>query len=308
MTQLTRRDFLATAGAVPVAVAAQGSEEERPPSELTFSTPADHISALLKLSGSLGTETVYQLCDDTHEAMIPGHEIVNLVSSTTLIRRDFEAIPKGHRVKLWEVTVYHRQGETEPLEEFRNPLNDRMVRPFHRRAGRGEGVWTDKGVQIVGSDGKPAPLYDSTEAFSVNWSQAGERIWTSRYNSGSFGKNPITAENRPREFAGPDQFYSEKVTHSGLIGEIADPSVINASATYALNACTLWAPWLLMGQTPGHMVWNSCGVKLSSPDMIPTQRRRMIEAVFPTIFDPVEPWPGRIDFWSDYLSMREPVT
>ncbi len=308
MSPVTRRNFLATAGAVPVAVAAPGVQAESAPQLLTYWTPAEHIRAFLKLHVSLATETVYHLYVGTLEAMMPGHEIVNLISSTTVIRRNVEARPEGHHLSIWEATVYHRPGETQPLEEFRNPLNDRMVRPFHQREGRGEALWTDSGVQFRRSDDTWVSRGTQGKPFSFDWYQAGERIWMSRYSSGVYAKHPLTAEKWPLEYAGPDLLYSEKTTNSGLIREMADPSVLNASATYALSVAMLWWPWLLMGQTPGHLLWNTNGVKLSSPDLIPNATRQMIEKVHPTIFAPGEPWEGRVSLWTDYPTMRKPAT
>lgn len=307
MTDLTRRTVLASAAAVPAAMAVGDVRADSTPPLLTYSTPAEHVRAFLKLHASLETETVYYNYVGTLEAMMPGHEIVNLCSTTTLIRRDVEVLPEGHRIRIWEGTVYHRPGETEPLEEFENPLNGRMVRPFHQREGRGEALWTDTGPSFIRHDGERVSRNGPDNPFSLDWHQAGERIWMSRYSSGVYAKHPLNAEEWPLEFVGPDLIYSEKTTNSGLISEMADPSIVNASSTYSMNVGMLWWPWLLMGQTPGHLVWNTNGAKLSSPDMIPTATRQMIESVHPTLFNRGEPWEGRFSLWTDYPKMRKPV-
>ena len=308
MSELTRRNFLTAAGAVPVALAAHDIQAQSTPSQLVYSTPAEHIRAFLKLHVSLAAETVYHMYVGTLEAMLPGHEIVNLCACTTLLRRQVEVRPEGHHVTVWEGTVYHRPGETEPLEEFKNPLNDRIVRPFHQREGRGESLWTDTGVKFRRSDDTWVERGNGGKPLSFDWHQAGERIWVSRYSSGVYAKHPLNAEQWPLEYCGPDLLYSEKTTNSGLIREMADPDIKNASATYALNVGMLWWPWLLMGQAPGHLVWNTNGVKLSSPDSLSTETRRMIEKVHPNLFSPGEPWKGRFNLWTDYPKMRKPVT
>ena len=307
MTDVSRRTMLATAGALPVALAATESHAESAPPLLTYSTPAEHVRAFLKLHASLATETVYYTYAGTLEAMIPGHEIVNLVSSTTLIRRDVEVRPEGHHISIWEGTVYHRPGETVALEEFENPLNNRLVRPFHQREGRGEALWTDSGVKFRRHDDTWVSRNGPDNPFKLEWHQSGERLWMSRYSSGVYAKHPLNAEQWPLEFVGPDLIYSEKTTNNGLIREMADPAVVNASSTYSMSVVMLWWPWLLMGQTPGHLVWNTQGVKLSSLDTIPSATRQMLESVHPALFKPGVPWEGRFSLWTDYPKMRTPV-
>jgi hypothetical protein len=119
MKQVSRRNVLASAGAATTGLAAAESSgtAQAAAGPLTFDTPADHIRAFLKLHLSLASETIYHTYTGTLEAMVPGREIVNLVACTTLLRRQIEEREDGHHVTVWEGTVYHRPGETEPLDE-----------------------------------------------------------------------------------------------------------------------------------------------------------------------------------------------
>lgn len=304
MSDVSRRKVLAAAGAAPIVMS---GGVEAAPQALSFNTPAEHVRAFLKLHASLESGTIYHTYTGTLEAAMPGREIVNLCACTTLIRREVVRKPEGHLVYIWEGTVYHRPGETVPLEEFVNPLNGRTVQPFHQREGRGQSLWTDEGPQFLRSDGVWTSRYSAEKPFKLEWSQGGERIWVSRYSSGVYLKNPLTAEKWPLEFAGPDLIYSEKTTNSGLIKDLADPkSVSVANATYTMNVIMLWWPWLLMGQQPGHLVWNTNGVKCTSPDQIPESTRKLVGAKHPTLLNDV-PWEGRFSLWTDYPVQRQPV-
>lgn len=310
MTDLSRRTVLASAAASPALLATRDARAQTQDADLpllTYTTPAEHVRAFLKLHASLETETVYYTYAGTLEAMRPGHQIVNLCSTTTLIRRDVEVRPDGHHISIWEGTVYHRPGESVPLEEFENPLNGRLVRPFHQREGRGEALWTDTGPSFIRHDGERVSRYGPDNPFKLEWHQSGERLWMSRYSSGVYAKHPLNAEEWPLEFVGPDLIYSEKTTNNGLIREMADPAIVNASSTYSMSVVMLWWPWLLMGQAPGHLVWNTQGVKLSSLDTIPTATRQMLESVHPALFETGVPWEGRHSLWTDYPNMRTPV-
>jgi hypothetical protein len=139
---------------------------------------------------------VFYLYAGTLEALVPGRAPDMLTASTSIVRRQIEVLPQGHLVSLWEVTVYHRAGETEPLDSFVNPLNGRSVRPFHQREGRGQNLWTASGQQIL-RDGKWVSGNRNGKPFALEWLQADGRIWTSRYSSGVYLKNPLDAAKWP---------------------------------------------------------------------------------------------------------------
>ncbi len=304
MTMLTRRSVIAAAAAAPAAAAV--SAPAATPPQLEFRSPEAHVRAFIKLLASLDAATVFHMYKGTLEALLPGRAPVRLVDSTTIIRRQVEVRPAGHHISIWEATVYHRPGAPQPLDAFENPLNGRTVRPFHQREGRGQSLWTDTGPQFLRSDGQWASSTPTGTPFALEWTQAGERIWTSRYRSGVYLKHPLDPVNWPLEYAGPDLLYSEKTTSNGLATELADPSLASASATYSLSQAMIWWPWLLMGQQAGYLMWNTNGIKLPGPDAIAAADRKLIEQVHPTIFGPDAPWDGRVNLWTDYPKMRSP--
>jgi hypothetical protein len=298
----SRRHFLAAAGASPLVP--HDAAAATPP-VLTFTTPAEHVRAFLKLHVSLAPETIYHLYTGTWEALLPGRAPVDLVSSTTVIRRQVDVRPKGHHISIWEATVYHRPGESEPLMSFVNPLNDRTVRPFHQREGRGQFLWAPDGPRVF-RNGEWTSINRTGKPFAFDWAQAGERIWMSRRSSGVYLKNPLDPAVWKLEYAGPELLYSEKTTNSGLVREVADPAVMNASSTYSLDQVMVWWPWLLMGQQPGFLSWNTNGVKLTAADQIPAATRKLIEKIHPTIFAAGDPWEGHANLWTDYPKQRAP--
>ena len=156
MTLLTRRTALATAGAAATSFfVPDRAGAASPPPQLEFPTTESHVRAFIKILASLEDDTIFHIYKGTLEAVVPERAPVRLVDSTTIIRREVEVVPEGHRISIWEATVYHGQGETEPLESFVNPLNGRTVRPFHQREGRGQTLWTDQGPHFLLDDGSP---------------------------------------------------------------------------------------------------------------------------------------------------------
>ena len=302
--RLTRRSALAVvAGTAAMAGAAGPAAAAR---ELDLSTPEAQLRAFLKLFVSLEAATVFYLYHGTLDAAVPGRGIVPLLASTTIVRRRIEPQRDGWLISIWEATVYHRARHAEPADNFENPLNGRTVRPFHQREGGNQSFWTTQG-QFQVRDGQRIPPRNGPKPFEREWQRAAERIWTSRESAGVYAQSPFDPATWPLEFAGRDLQYSEKTTNSGFVHELADPRLAMASSTYSLNQVMLWWPWLLMGQQPGFLVWNTHGVKLPSLDALSPGSRRMVERVHPTMFGAAAPWQGFVSLWTDYPKQRTPV-
>ncbi len=279
----------------------------KPPArELDLSTPEAQLRAYLKLFLSLEAATVFYLYHGTLDAAVPGRGIVPLLASTSLVRRLVEPQRDGWLVTIWEATVYHRAGEDTPADTFENPLNGRVVQPFHQREGGNLTLYTVNG-QFVVRDGQRIPPRAGARPFNREWHRAGDRIWTSRESAGVYAQSPFDAATWPLEFAGRDLQYSEKTTNSGFVHELADPGLASASSTYSLNQVMLWWPWLLMGQQPGFLVWNTHGAKLPGLDVIEPASRRLIERVHPSVLGKESPWTGYVSLWTEYPKLRAPV-
>ena len=122
---------------------------------------------------------------------------------------------------------------------------------------------------------------------------------------GVYAQSPFDPGRWPLEFSGRDLQYLEKTTNSGLVAELADPAVATASSTYSLNQVMLWWPWLLMGQAPGFLVWNTQGVKLPSLDALEPGPRRLIEHAHPELLGDPSPWTGYVSRWTEYPKLRQ---
>lgn len=314
-----RRALAATGAAALAAVAEAGAARAAAPArsvprgspgiairELDLSTPEAQLRAYLKLFLSLEPATIFYLYHGTLDAAVPGRGIVPLLASTSLVRRRVEPQRDGWRVTIWEATVYHRSGADDPADSFENPLNGRTVQPFHQREGGNESLHTVNG-QYYFRDGQAIPPRGGPQPFRREWHRAGDRIWTSRDTSGVYAQSPFDPAQWPLEFSGRDLQYLEKTTSSGLVHELADPAVVSASSTYSLNQVMLWWPWLLMGQAPGFLVWNTQGAKLPGLEALQPTDRRMIERVHPAMLGAEAPWRGYVSLWTDYPQQRKPA-
>lgn len=63
---------------------------------------------------------------------------------------------------------------------------------------------------------------------------------------------------------------------------------------------------MLLGQTPGQMLWQAEGRKVAAVGQIPADLQRRIAARFPGLFEPVLPWRGPMSFMRWHVEQRKP--
>jgi hypothetical protein len=99
-------------------------------------------------------------------------------------------------------------------------------------------------------------------------------------------------------------------THSALQGRLADvenPRIGSVATQFAYTATSGWLPWMLMGQTPGHVIWAEAGRKLMSLDEAPPAQVEMLRRVHPQWFARPEPWPEFTNMYLQYREQRRPA-
>lgn len=295
-----------SAAQAAAAPARAGDRAGAKPRELDLSTPEAQLRAYLKLFVSLAPATIFYTYHGTLNAAVPGRGLVALLRTTSLVRRLVEPLAEGWRGTIWEATAYHRAGEDEPADSFENPLNGRVVQPFHQREGGNQSLFTTAG-QFYLKDGQRVAPRGASPTSSREWQRAGDRVWTSRESMGVYAQSPFDPDKWPLEFSGRDLQYLEKTTNSGLASELADSGVSTASSTYSLNQVMLWWPWLLMAQAAGFLVWNTQGVKLPSLDALEPGPRRLIQRAHPELLGDPAPWTGYASLWTEYPKLRQPA-
>lgn len=296
---LTRRSFggLLAAAAVPAgAVAASGSHA------LDLTTPADRLAAWLKVYVSLERARVWYWYTGVIDAAAPGGPVTPMVGVSTLIRRDVVPLaPSRFQMELFEGTYFHPIGGAAPLERWLNPLNGREVRPFHYREGPFQ-----VGYDTAGSfNPTTGARYVGDPAFETPWHRSGDQLWFSR-DLYIDAPHPLPVADWPLESSGERETFGSFATHWASHAEVADPAVKTAASAFHYQAFMGWLPWLLMGQTPGRMLWRASGAKLHSLDDLPADAHVGFRTTHPRLFEE-RPWADFANMSIDYRRERRPA-
>ena len=312
MSELISRRHLLKRGsvaAVATAVAATaprdaGAARRRP---IDLSSPVGNVTAYLKLRASTVTQDVFYWFTGTLDLAVAGEPVKPIVRVESLILRRTEKVGDlAWNVIDWEAALYRDliTGDyLEPDAEIQNPHTGRSVRPLHYREGPVRFRFTEREPRIIGSrDVMP----NTGKPFAYPWRIVAGDLYMTK-SSYIRAPNWLQPADWPLESSGPQIFVAAHSTLKAPLAEIENPRVASARTDFFYTATSGWLPWMLMGQTPGHVIWAESGRKLMSLDEAPAEQVAMLRRVHPDWFGRPEPWPEFTNMYMQYKATRKPA-
>ena len=297
---------LAGAAGSATAAATRKTTKPTPSRRLDLTLPADNVTAYLKLRASVETQDVFMWFTGRLDIAVPGAAVKPIVNVESLILRRTERVgDMAWNVIDWEAALYRHPDTGAYLEEgaeIVNPHTGRMVRPLNYREGPVRFRFTDREPRIIGSrDVMP----NTGKPFNYPWKVVAGDLWMTK---SSYIKAPhwLQPAEWPAESSGTEIVVA---THSSLkapLAQIEDLRVSSTRSDFAYTATSGWLPWMLMGQTPGVLVWAESGKKLLSLDEAPQEQVAMLRRVHPQWFVRPEPWPEFTNMYLQYKAARKP--
>jgi hypothetical protein len=303
---LNRRTFgkLMTAASVAGAGLSSSRRASAKPPALDLVSPEGQFHTFMKVYVSTAKARVWYWYTGVLDGSLVGGPVVPLFGTNTLIRRDITPNADGtFDMEMFEANYYHAIGDDTPRERMINALNGREVRPFPYREGPHRIVYSvDYDPYLKGT---PESARKAAR-FQMRWHQAEDQLWFTRENYIDI-PHPLPMDKWPMESSGARQQVGTFATHFTSLREAADPAVTSTRSAFNFEAFIDWQPWMLMGQTPGRLVWRAGGLKLTSLDDLPSSARAGFMATFPRIFEE-RPWEEFANMGIDYKAMRTPAS
>lgn len=291
-TDYSRRDFmnhlgLGAASAAALAAtgcASAGSTGDAAASDASLTGPyldllnsnEDNMTAWARLQGNLdSSKTKYGWYKGMVSAVMPDQPVKDLFmmegfSCARLIPKE-DGI--GYHKVLREVGFYREQrfGRSgKIMQEYKNPLtketnkvvpiaNDPFnydITPYFPEPPNYGGL----------NSGKPFPKIP----FKMPWT-------TEIYNNNVrldmrinlYYKNALDPAKWPRESSGEMNRVTEIFQHNINLDDLQNPDLTTTKYTGTWVRITPWLPWMLMGQTPGHIVYTCFMGTVDSLDVLP---------------------------------------
>jgi len=331
MSELSRRDFMNNIGIGAASAAAltatgcatAGAGSTAMPSDNSITGPnlnllesaEDNMTAYARLQGNLdSSKTKYGWYKGMVSAVMPNKVVKDLFmmegfSCARLL--PMEDGP-GYRKVLREVGFYREQrfGRSgKIMDEWRNPLNKETVKvvpiandpfnfsitPFFSEPPSYGGL----------NAGKPFPKIP----FKLPWEKQvynNNARLDARINL--FYPNALDPDKWPRESSGKMNQVSEIFQYNIDLDDLQDPNQTTTKYNGTWVRITPWLPWMLMGQTDGHIVYSCYMGSVDSLDQLPEDLVLAAEAIDPKYLEaPTEDYGPSLSSLENYAREQQPA-
>lgn len=307
MTQKTRRQFMTStmgAGAAGIAagVSLVGSASAAHPPQRGYRLSTDELKARFN-DPIWNRETSAKIEGDT----APGKYVNGYVTGTVMGVRDNEAVralfgfevfssirvlkqDNGDYQRLCRELIFYRDLSTgELMDSWLNPYTNEQVTVVD--------VANDPFNYIISDHFPDPPTYGGLNTVKPprrplirNWILLNDDTVVLTSDIHLYYRNKLDPAIWVRESAGPMNRVSELFRYSIRREDIENDALTHMPHTGVWNRITPWLPWMLMGATPGHIVYAGTFSSVPSVDSVPAPVAKRVRERFPQYTVAPEKW------------------
>lgn len=262
--RLARRAFCLSLAAGSVATLLPSAGMAKVKRTLDLTNPADALTAMIKMRGSLEAEDVPYWYYGTIYAVLPGKTPWPMVDFEGSEIDYYERQPDGS-YHAWAATAsFFRDTQSGALiEYFDNPITGRRndVQP-NTVSVDAHYVYSVNGFKRTDDDRPIDPSGSITDL--LHWRDIQDDVWLTTRRTYPAGL-PMAEHQLLR----------------GSLAELHDPATKKVYTTAAPTFIAPWLSWMDMGDHPGHTVWAGPAKKLDRVEDYPRELLELMEKHFP---------------------------
>ncbi len=198
--------------------------------------------------------------------------------------------PNGDYQRLCRELVFYRNLQTgELMDEWDNPYTGERVRVVD--------VANDPFNYVLSEFYPEPPSYGGLNKdkpprrpFLRDWTLIDDDTVVLTSDIHLFYPNALDPKKWPRESAGPMNRVSELFRYVIDRADIENESLTHLPHTGVWNRITPWLPWMLMGQTPGHIVYAGTFSSVKGLEAVPERVANRVRERFPSYVVAPEKW------------------
>jgi hypothetical protein len=260
---MNRRNLLLAAGAGAGVVAGAGLAEAKPtPISLTgpyldLTTGEGNMVAKVRLDGNLDeTKEKFGSATGIVAAVRPGEAVRDLFGYEVFSAGRIRKQPNGTYRFLHRETIYYTDLKSgEILFEYANPYTGETVKVVD--------VANDPWDDTIEPYQPLAPSYGgliketvSRKPFLMNWSVGPNGMAIGQLHVNLYYPARLQPDKWPRESSGKMNQVSESYVYFVPLADLQNPKLTSVENNGTWSRVTPWLPWMLMGQAPGHILYN----------------------------------------------------
>ena len=234
-------------------------------SDYDLNKPADLLECQVKLRGSLDERMTIAWIRATQYAVIdtiltPLYRLLN-ASFQKFNRIDEQSFS----ITMLELAYFTDLESGEVMAEFTNPFSGQTGPVPPAVFGPNRVSLTLEGLQPP--EHFPFGTLTFDGALGPAWTD-GEELWM---------REETLVRMQSENPAFGNYIYNELVTYTGKLAEVNDPHIASAMSSITYNTTSNWRPWMLAGDTPGHIMSEGYGKKVPTVDELPADFLTMAE-------------------------------
>jgi hypothetical protein len=293
---MDRRHFIlggaALAAAAPALAKIRTSDPETIRGDfLDLTTGEGNMTALARINGNTDMKsTKYGWAQGIVQGVRPGEAVRDLCGFTMMSCA--RLLPyeggTGYRKVLREVGLYTDLKTGEIIEEWTNPYFDEKMRVVP--------IANDPFNQLITPFAPKPPAYgglikaeEKRDPMLLNWQRRGDKVNLFSYIN-LFYPSSLPPEKWPRENGNLMNQVTETFLYTFDWADIQNPKKTSVSYGGTWSRVTPWLPWMLMGPTPGHCIYNTFMGAGDSLDIIDKKTLAYVEKNFPKYLEAPTEW------------------
>lgn len=296
----SRRNFITATAATASAAAASITLSATAAPRLRM--PNEALRALFK-DPVWNRETTARIEGDT----APGKYVNGYVTGTVLGVRDGEAVrplfgfevfssirvvkqPNDSYQRMCRELIFYRDLRTgELMDSWLNPYTNEQVRVVD--------VANDPFNYVISEYYPDPPSYGGLNAvkpprrpFLRDWALLNDDTVILQSDIHLHYRNALDPAVWPRESSGPMNRVSEMFRYQIRRDDIENPALTHLPHTGVWNRVTPWLPWMLMGQSPGHILYAGTFATVPGVSAVPPAVAKRVLERFPQYQVAPEKW------------------
>ncbi len=261
--------------------------ETAPPQGLDLESPADLLTALVRMRGTLDEKLSYVWLRGLRYTLVGGEAILlcgYLGGSITRYRR---LADDAFEFLLYEISYYTSIETGAVLQKLRMPYTGREVSVPLYRTGPGRHVimmaneeeldWSRERTTSEELAKQIAPDANVYYKFNVRLPVSfNEKVWI---------RNDSFTRLVPKDATQASMFYKEAITYQARRADLQrqDSPQVDTDISFAI--ATAWRPWMQMAGIDGHTVTDGFGGKVLDIEGMPDDFIRFTEKHHPDVLD-----------------------
>jgi hypothetical protein len=284
----------APAGAAPAGAAAAAAAKSARREPVRFDDPVWNREANARLEADTNGSQVFGRCSGVVCGVRPGEAVRPLfrfeVFSTIRVLRQSD----GSYQRMTKETILYADTATGAmLDEWDNPYTGERVKVVD--------VANDPYNWIIASTVQPPAMpgivttgqaVPGGKPYLMNWTDFDTDTIVLTFDGHAYYPNKLDPARWPRESAGPMLQTTEMFRYFIRRADLEDPKLTHVPSDGDWVRVQPWLPWMLMGQAPGHVLYNGVFRRYRNTDYFPKPVLERIRSRYPQFMTAPTTWYG----------------